>query len=81
MRVDAVVLQSIAEAIGAQSDAQLATFLGITTEQLEMLRYGRGSIDNAIVLLDRIQALRKTADALEKVVDHHVDKYPAPQVA
>lgn len=54
-------LDEIAHLIGATSDHDLATFIGVTEDELEGIRYGRGLTKQAVVrIAGRTEARRKT---------------------
>lgn len=58
-------LDEIARDIGAKSDRDLATFLGVTTRDLEAMRYGEGiDLLDAADILRRREAHRKAMDLL-----------------
>ena len=60
------VLDTIAQKIGATSDKELATFLGIKPHHLEAIRYGKPlNLLTAAQLQARIEAHCQAADLLK----------------
>ncbi|OKX85154.1 hypothetical protein [Corynebacterium glutamicum] len=62
-------LDEIAQKIGAKSDADLASFLGISEKVLESLRYGAElSLLQAAEITARVEAHAQAADLLKTAV-------------
>ncbi|WP_304323875.1 hypothetical protein [Corynebacterium frankenforstense] len=71
-------LDGLARDIDAKSDRDLATFLGITTQQLEQLRYGAPITPMAASILEaRRQAHLKAAELFDGQSAGDVDKQTA----
>lgn len=65
MKLQPGYLDGLARDIGAKSDQDLAGFLGITTKQLENLRYGAEITPQTAAILEaRRQAHLKAANIL-----------------
>ena len=58
-------LDEIAEGIGAESDQELAEFLGVTTKDLESIRYRGIDVVQAADILRRREAHLRAAQLLD----------------
>lgn len=54
------------KSLGAQNSRDVAKLFGITTDQLDQLRYGTVDTKTAIVLAARANTLRAAADKLDE---------------
>ncbi|ODS22218.1 hypothetical protein BGK38_06555 [Corynebacterium diphtheriae] len=59
-------IDQIAKSLGAQNSRDVAKLFGITTDQLDQLRYGTVDTKTAIVLAARANTLRAAADKLDE---------------
>lgn len=62
------VLDEIARLIGATSDHDLATFIGVTEDELEGIRYGRALTPQSVArLAGAAEARRKANNILDEL--------------